>query len=306
MRSIISGPEQHGARSKNWLMRSMAGSSAGKTASHSGSLANRLCADYHLLSALNKGIMSESTTQRMTFHLDQEHRGVRYAVILILFLSFVVAFAVINAVLNAVAPQLNTTVILSCLGAIPVCLGFSALGEWYLKRHWHSGRMLIVDSERITAHLDDDGELHMARDKHMNTLWWEVPLSGYARGGRERRIPAKWSCVAGQLQQDGMRVVVFCYATPQRLTAWREQYEFEKLKPEDVYNTSFSARFGSPDRPELPAEVIAGKQGRHWLAERNRWRDGVEMTQDDFEQFLEMMRMAREQRSGAAQRAEVA
>lgn len=272
------------------------------------SLANRVCADYHLRSALNKGIMSEFIANRKAFHLDHEHRGVRYSVILILLLSFFAAFLAINAVLRAMAPGLNTSVILSCLGAIPVCLGFSALGEWYLKRHWHSGRMLIMSSDRITVRLDDEQERHIARDKHINTSWWEIPLAGYARGGRERRIPSKWSCVAGQLQQDETRFVVFCYANPQRLRTWRERYEFEKLKPEDVYSTSFSARFGSPDRPELPAEVIAGKQGRQWLAERTRWREGLEMTQDDFEEFLEMMRTPHEQRFGAADgaRAEIA
>lgn len=244
--------------------------------------------------------MSESNAYRKTFHLDHEHRGVRYSVILILLVSFVAAFVAINAILGAVAPELNTSIILSCLGAVPVCLSFSALGEWYLKRHWHSGRMLIVAPDTITIRFDDAGDRQMARDKHINTLWWEIPLAGYTRGGRERRIPSKWNCVAGQLQQDGTRIVVYCYADPKRVRAWRERYEFERLKPEDVYNTSFSARFGSPDRPELPSEVIAGKQGRQWLAERNRWRDGLEMTRDDFEQFLEMMRAPREQRFGAA------
>lgn len=239
--------------------------------------------------------MPESNSDKTTFHLDHEHRGLRYTVILILFLSFAAGFLIANALLRRMAPALNTTVILSCLAAIPICLAASALGEWYLKRNWHSGRSLRVGPEQLTLRLSDGSEQHIDRQKHMNLLWWHVPLTGYARGGRERRIPSKWHCVSGQLQQDDVRIVVFCYANPKRWEVWRTRFEFEMLRPEDVYNTSFSGRFGSPDRPELPADVIAGKQGRHWLAERNRWRNGLEMTQEDFEQLMQLLRRAETQ-----------
>jgi hypothetical protein len=36
--------------------------------------------------------------------------------------------------------------------------------------------------------------------------------------------------------------------------------------------------------------VIAGESGRYWLAERNRWQQGVELTQPDFRVLLEKMR----------------
>lgn len=234
--------------------------------------------------------MPEASYEKTTFHLDPEHRGVRYTVILILLVSFTVAFVLINVILRRVAPEINTTAILACLGAIPVCLALSAIGEWYLKRTWHSGRSLSVAPTRMTLRLPDASLRRIDRQKNVNQLWWQIPLSGYARGGRERRIPSKWHCVSGQLQQDEVRVLVFCYVGPDRWQTWRKRFDFEMLKPEDVYNTSFSGRIGSPDRPELPAEVIAGKQGRHWLAERNRWREGLEMRQDDFEQLLEMLR----------------
>jgi hypothetical protein len=41
-----------------------------------------------------------------------------------------------------------------------------------------------------------------------------------------------------------------------------------------------------PARPELPTEVIAGESGRYWLAERNRWQEGVELAPGDFETLL--------------------
>lgn len=234
--------------------------------------------------------MSRPTSEQIIFHLDPEHSGVRFAIIAILLITFIIAFVVMNYVMGIVAPELNTTVILACLAAVPVSLLVSGLGEWYLKRTWHSGRKLIVEPETITLHLPEGENKEINRQKKMNQLWWQVPLAGYARGGRERRIPAKWSCVAGQLQQDETRVVAFCYARPGRLDEWRRQYEFVRLHPNDVYKTSFRARLGSPTRPEIPAEVIAGEQGRYWLAERNRWRFGVELTENDFEQFLGLIR----------------
>lgn len=234
--------------------------------------------------------MSKPISEQTVFHLDPEHSGVRYAVIAIVLVSFVIAFVAMNFLLGVIAPQLDTTLILACLSAVPISLLFSAIGEWYLKRSWHSGRKLIVEPETIILHLPEGENKQIDRQKKMSQLWWRIPLAGYARGGRERRIPSKWSCVAGQLQQDETRVVAFCYVRPQRLDQWLRHYEFARLHPEEVYNTSFRGRLGSPLRPDLPAEVIAGDQGRFWLAERNRWAFGVEMTEDDFEEFLGIIR----------------
>ena len=235
--------------------------------------------------------MSTSTSSQTVFHLDQEHSGVRYAVILILLLSFTGAFAAVSFLLRAFVPTLNTTAILSCLAAIPISLLISAVGEWLLKRSWHSGRMLMVDDERITLQLPETADREIYRRKTVNTLWWHLPLAGYARGGRERRIPAKWYCMAGQLQQDETRIVVYSYATPERRQRWVASFEFAKLSPDDVYKTSFSSRLGAPNRPDIPPDVIAGRHGRFWLGERNRWREGVELTQDDFEQLLNLTRL---------------
>jgi len=234
------------------------------------------------------GITSLATNHAV-FHLDQEHTGVRYAIIGTLFLTFLLGYWLSSYLLRTLFPEISTTAILSCLGAVPISLLFAAGVEWMLKRTWHSGRTLAVDSENITLHLPEGKDRVIFRRKILNQLWWQLPLSGYARGGRERRMPAKWYCMAGQLQQDETRIVVYCYVSPKRRRRWLDSYEFEKLSPEDVYNTSFSGRIGSPNRPELPPEVIAGRQGRFWLAERNRWRDGVEMSQEDFEQFLSML-----------------
>ena len=61
---------------------------------------------------------------------------------------------------------------------------------------------------------------------------------------------------------------------------------FHPIDPGDVYDTSLLSRVAIPSRPELPADVIAGKDGRYWLAERERWQYGLELTQSDFDKLL--------------------
>ncbi|HZD10007.1 MAG TPA: hypothetical protein VE553_01600, partial [Candidatus Binatia bacterium] len=203
--------------------------------------------------------MTTPTPEKTVFHVDREHKGVRYAVVAILLVSFAFAFAALSVVLRLLVPTINTTAIISCLGAVVVSLLITAAGESILKRSWHSGRTLTVGSDRVVLHRPEDDDKTIDRQKIVNPLWWQIPLAGYARGGRERRIPAKWRCVAGQLQQDETRIVAYSYVSPSRLRTWQERYNFQKLSPEKVYNTSFAARLGAPNRPQIPPEIIAGK-----------------------------------------------
>lgn len=235
--------------------------------------------------------MSTSSTRQNVFHLDHEHKGLRIVVMALLFLGLILSFFLSGYVWRMLLPEVNTTAILSCLSAIPLGLLIAGLGEWLLKRTWHSGRTLVAGERRLTLIMPQTAEQALELDKAYQSVWWEIPLAGYPRGGRERRIPSNWYCLAGQLQQGESRIVVYCYANPKFRERWNARYEFVTLEPQDVYNTSLRARMTAPGRPDIPPDVIAGRQGRHWLAERNRWREGVEMTQDDFDQLLQLIRV---------------
>ncbi len=242
----------------------------------------------------HKHVMTQRSANKVAFHLDSEHKGIRYTVLLILLCSFVAAFLLADRIWSAVLPQIQTSAILSCLAAIPASLLLSAVAELVFKRRWHSGRTLTVSQDAIDLDLGDEGGPRIDRSQPYRTLWWALPLAGFARGGRERRIPSRWFCFAGQVQQNGQRIVVFSYTSPRRANEWLQSYAFTRLNAEEVYNTSMRARRGMPARPELPPEVVAGANGHYWLAERNRWREGVEMVQDDFEHFLQMIHMPNE------------
>lgn len=225
----------------------------------------------------------------IVFNLDQEHRGIRYAVPTILFVAFLLSYFVVSAALRMFFPELNSVIVLSCLGAIPLSLLAAGASEAVLKRVWPSGRQLRVEPTRLELQLPESADRHFDLSERLNTVWWFLRLSEYPRGGRERRMPKNWYCVGGQLQQNETRMVAYCYASPKRMKIWREAYDLHELDPSEVYDSSFGARFAAPTRPDIKPEVIAGKEGRYWLAERNRWNEGVELTQEDFELFLQIV-----------------
>ena len=224
------------------------------------------------------------------FHVDPEHTGLRLAIIIILLLALVVSYFIVRWLLAVLAPGLASPAILACIGAFPLSLFLGWLAEKALKRNWHSGRHLVLAADQLRLERPGRPDETILLDEPVQQLWWTFSLSGYPRGGRERRMPANWRCVAGQLRQDETRIVPYCFVPPHRLEAWEAQFDFELLKPGDVYDTSLTARLSGPARPELSAEVVAGEQGRYWLAERHRWQQGVELIPEDFEVLLQRVR----------------
>ncbi|HSM59020.1 MAG TPA: hypothetical protein VK879_22885 [Candidatus Sulfomarinibacteraceae bacterium] len=226
----------------------------------------------------------------ITFHVDQEHGGLQITVLFILFATFLAAFFVLNAALPLAFPQFDSVFVLSCLGALPLSLLVTGASERVLKKRWRSGRRLIVHKDVMRLERPQQVTSVVDREASVNGLWWYFPLEGYQRGGRERRVPNGWFCMAAQFQTDEARIVAYCYTPPARQQEWTERFDFRRLNPSDVYDTSIGARLSAPQRPEIAPEIIAGENGRYWLAERNRWREGVELTPDDFERLLLIVR----------------
>jgi hypothetical protein len=233
--------------------------------------------------------MISPTSYPIVLHADREHRGVRFGVVSILFVAFWLSYFVVSLILRQLFPSLPSVIVLSCAGAIPLSLLVTAVGEALLKRHWHSGRLLRLEEDRIVLRRPAYDDISLDRSNGIHQLRWLLPLSGYARGGRERRISNKWFCLAVQMQDEDERIVVFTYVSPRRKEEILKRHELLELDPGQVYDTSFSARFRAPSRPEISPEVIAGKRGQYWLAERERWRAGVELEPDDFEVLLQYL-----------------
>jgi len=231
-----------------------------------------------------------STQYPIILPADPEHSGLRFVVPLILVVSFALGYFLVSALLRQAFPEWGSVVFLACVGALPISLVVAGLSETVLKRVWPSGREVIIRPDNVALRRPDKPDKTVELNERMDQLWWTFPLRDYPRGGRERRMPRGYWCVAGQLQQNGERLICFCFAPEERVRGWGDRYELRELDPEDVYDTTFQARMGAPVRPDIPSDVITGDDGRHWLAERNRWHEGVELGADDFETLLQAVR----------------
>ena len=236
--------------------------------------------------------------QPVVLHADQEHSGIRLVIFISLFIAYFLSYQLVYRLLLALAPDsiLDYAIFLSCVGGLPVAL-LSIWGlEGILKRVWHSGLSLELDSQGITVHDqrrdvmfsspvgDSDRSPAITWGGNLTQLNWYFPLSGYPRGGRERRVSAKWLCRATELQQDGARLNVFALMPPKQAVQWTgsQRLDFRRLNPAGLYTTTVRTRLSPPSRPTIPNELLHSKDGRYWLAERRRWEYGVELTPKDF------------------------
>lgn len=241
--------------------------------------------------------MIAPTQDRVVLHADQEHSGIRLAIFAALFVGLLAGFWLINVLLEAFAPPtvVDYAVFLSCAGAVPFALLVIWALEKVLKRYWHSGLSLILDGRGLTIHdRRDDNQAPLPTEPamrwaaHMSQLRWYFKLSGYARGGRERRISAKWFCLAAELQQDESRLSVYTFMPPEKAAAWTgdPKKDFHLINLAEIHDSSVRSRMGPPTRPTLPNHVLQKKDARYWLAERRRWEFGIELTPEDFSTLL--------------------
>ena len=236
--------------------------------------------------------MSMNKTATVELHADQEHTGIRVAVVLVLVAAFALTFILASSALNAL-PEGGVggfALPISCVIGLLVALGIAAVAEHLLKQRWHSGRGLVMDEHGIEAQLADDSSISLGWDKRMAATKWYFSLKGYPRGGRERRVPASWLCLGCQLQQDEHRLVVFGFLPRTKAESLLEDGDFHEIRPAELYDLGpFRRRLASTDRPKLPASLLTGKGGPYWLAEKRRWASGLELTAEDLAIFIEIV-----------------
>jgi hypothetical protein len=241
--------------------------------------------------------MSAAAKAPVTLHADQEHSGIRLTIFLALFIGFFIGFQLMASLLEAIAPAalLDYTTFLACVGSIPFALLFIWALEKLLKRVWHSGLSLTLDERGLYVHDRRPGTTTPKTDgpamvwsENMSRLNWYFRLSGYPRGGRERRVAAKWLCLATELQQDEKRLNLFTFMPPDAAAAWISDphHGFHVINPAEIYTNSMRARLGPPSRPTIPNRLLQSKDGRYWLAERRRWEYGIELAPDDFNTLM--------------------
>lgn len=241
--------------------------------------------------------MSTSARPPVTLYADQEHGGIRFVVLAGLLVGLLIGFQLVWRLLMAFAPAWRDyAVVLSCTGAIPVALLLIWVLEKFLKRVWHSGLSITLDDHGLYVHDRRGGAPAPSSDEpamlwanNMGRLCWYFRLSGYPRGGRERRVSNKWLCLATELQVDESRLSVYTFMPPDKAAHWTKnpKEQFHVINPSELYQGSSRVRFGPPDRPHLSNSLLQTKEARYWLAERRRWEYGIELTPEDFATLLD-------------------
>ncbi|MCP5097886.1 MAG: hypothetical protein GY943_20250, partial [Chloroflexi bacterium] len=206
--------------------------------------------------------MTISSSTSTVLHADAEHPGIRTVVMLSAIVLLLLAFFLMRLVFQATMDE--SPFILVCGAALPIGLGAVWLLEISLKRLWPSGRNLVFTESEVKATNRVQNDLQLKWGEDLSQLNWHFNLKGYPRGGRERRIPASWLCLASQLQQGERRLVVYAYVSPQKAATILENTavnpSFHPIEPKDVYKTSLRSRYMStPTRPDIPSKVLAGK-----------------------------------------------
>jgi len=235
----------------------------------------------------------------VVLHADQEHGGIRFVIFIVLFVALFVGFQLIARLLQFIAPAtlLDYTTFLACAGSVPFALLVIWGLEKILKRYWHSGLSFILDENGLIVDDSRDKSLVLNSQptapafvwsQNLTLLKWYFKLAGYPRGGRERRVPVKWLCLAAELLQDDSRLNVFTFMPPDEAARWIDDPHqgFQRINQAELYQNSIRSRVGPPSRPTLPNELLHSKEGRYWLAERRRWQYGIELSPEDFTTLL--------------------
>lgn len=195
----------------------------------------------------------------ITFPVDAEHSGIRIAVFAAFIGLSVVGFFVAQALLSTIA-------LVSIVIAV-VIAGVTSLGlERLLKRTWPSGRHLHIDDHEIQLRQHNTLQTSITTSAPVTSLFWYFKIS------RRARVPKGWYVVSSALEQEDTTLAVYTLMSPEYFNMFEPPQTFDAL--------TSTTTDGEPMR-------VAGKRKRLERAESVRWQTGVEMTNEDFRDYLE-------------------
>ena len=220
----------------------------------------------------------------------------RTAVFILLFIALLVAFFGLRFLLNAAGGWVaEYAFALSCFGAFPIAIGVIWVAERGMKQRWPSGRTVTLLADGVSVQTESGSTVTLTHAKEIVPMAWYFDLRGWQRGGRERRVPESWACLAVELKAGKEHIIIYTYLSPTQAERWlnaNQRPDFYQIHPLKVYDNSLRKRLGGPSRPEIPPEIITGKDGPYWLAERRRWIEGFELPEPEFETFMNHIQTA--------------
>lgn len=231
--------------------------------------------------------MENATSETAVLHADPEHFGLRVVVFLTLIGGVVGGYFLIGALLRLVTGgRPEYAFVLSCGGALALALVIVWLLEAWLKRVWPSGRRLLLDAQGITAVHAESHQTRLAWQDGVRAVTWSFQIGNFGHGGRERRVPKRWFCLAVRLRTEDDSVTVYTFMPPAQARQIAAAEAFTEINLKEVAETSPRLRLGPPPPlPQIPQEALAGPHGRFWQGEKARRREGFELEPDDFLTF---------------------
>lgn len=234
--------------------------------------------------------MSLTESLPITLHANQEHSRLRLVVLLLMPVAVALGYLLVNWLISLLGGALSEyAIFLSCMWGAPMGLGAVYLVEMGLKRAWPSGDAVILADDALEVRVNGRTQAQLDLGADMVMTNWYFRLAGYPRIGNERRAAKGWYCLASQVQQDDTHVVVYAFLPPAETAVYVQDRpsnpaDFYEIKPAVLYERKQSFSRTNP-LPTLPPELLRGKDGRFWLAERYRWEVGLELTRKDFARF---------------------
>lgn len=203
-------------------------------------------------------------TESVRVPVDVEHVGVRLGVPLLAVATLVVSLWAWPRFFEAIGQRASWLGLLALPLALATTIGMAFVGDRVIKRVWTSGRELELDDRQLVLRQRGQSDKTIRWDAHVNLLYWRFTVP------RRGRVPKGHFCLAAQLLQDEELVTVYTFIDPKKTEAIPNFDLFVPLASRDTL------------KDERVSMRVAGQQRRLLQAEDERWRQGAELTADDF------------------------
>ena len=198
------------------------------------------------------------------YPLDVEHLGIRIAVPLLALVALLLAWWLVPMLLEALGLRSTLVGFLQLPLIVGAAIGGAYLGDRLLKGRWLSGRELRLDDASLVMQEKDGTQKHIAFDERVNVLAWRFTVA------RRGRVPKGYVCLALQFLQDEQLVTFYSFVNPKQVDSLPNVEAFTPLAGRSTL------------KDERLNMRVAGQQRRLLQAEDERWRQGGELTPDDF------------------------
>lgn len=201
--------------------------------------------------------------QHVEYKVDGEHGMLRFSIILVFIVSWIVSFIIFSAII----PSEGLNLLAGGLG-----FGFAAFltqqVDKLLKQRWPSGRVVRVQDDSIVLAKGSKEEDRIDATRAVNVLTWRFAIS------RRSHVRKGWFMVACALEQDDHYIAIYTFISPQ---------DFEDLGGANQFTMLQTKKEIENQRNDMR---LAGIQRRLHSAENVRWMSGAEMTSEDFVAYL--------------------